>query len=420
MRLKLLTLSLLIALAVHAGEPAWDDLPEVKPASKDWPWWRGPTRNDIAASAKDPPVKWSPTENIAWKAEVPGRGHGTPCIWGDKIFLPTADDKAQVQYLLCFDRKTGEKLWQTEVHKGGFMKMHPKNSHASSTPACDGERVFIPFMVQNGMWLTALDFSGKILWQKKLGAFVSMHGYGSSPVIYRSAVIVLADNVKGSYVTAVHRKTGEILWRTERPDYYLGNYSSPNVGTLAGREQLVIPGPNKVISYEPLTGKVLWSCDGPSESATCSVTYGGDLVYCNAGYPKRNLLCIRGDGSGDVTKTHIVWRKDGGNGDVPALLLSDGLLYQQVDEGRIVSFDAAKGDIVWENKLKGVFSSSPVLADGKIYISNEAGNMYVLKAGRAFEVLAENNMAEGCYATPVILGNRIFLRTFKSLWCVGK
>jgi outer membrane protein assembly factor BamB len=239
-------------------------------------------------------------------------------------------------------------------------------------------------------------------------------------VIYKSLVIVAADSVKGSFIIAVHRRTGEVLWKTNRPDYSLGTYASPTVGRVAGRDQLLIQGPYKVFSYDPATGKVLWTCDGPNESASSTVSFDNECVYASAGYPKRNLLCIRGDGSGDVTATHIVWKKEGGTAYVPCLLLADGLLYMVEDDGRTTCLDAKTGQAVWQAKLKGAFSSSPVLAGGNIYVVNEAGMMSVFKPGRAFELVTENNMSDGGYATPVICEGRIYLRTLKYLYCLGK
>jgi len=398
---------------------AWDDLAPVRPALQDWPWWRGPNSDNIAAGLQAPPVRWTATENVLWKADVPGRGYGSPCLWGNRLFLPTADDQAQVQYVLCYDCGTGQKLWQTEVHRGGFMRINPKNSHASSTPACDGERVFMPFMVQGGIWLTALDFGGKIVWQKKLGAFQSMHGFAASPVFYRSLVIVAVDSVKGSYIAALHRRTGATVWRIDRPDYRLGTYASPAVGRIGGRDQLLIQGPYKVFSYDPATGGLLWTCDGPNESTCSTVSFDERFVYASAGYPKRNLLCIRGDGRGDVTKTHIVWTKEGGAAYVPALLLAGGLLYMVEDEGKATCFEAGAGKVVWETRLRGAFSSSPVLAGGHIYITNEAGVMFVFKPGRAFELVAASDLADGGFATPVISGGRLYLRTFRCLYGLG-
>ncbi|MBI5685073.1 MAG: PQQ-binding-like beta-propeller repeat protein [Verrucomicrobia bacterium] len=411
----------LVLLAGHcAAAPALDDLPPIRVAAADWPWWRGPKLDNIAPAPQTPPTRWSATENVLWKSDVPGRGHGSPAIWGERIFLPTADETAETQFVLCFDRRSGRKLWQTELHRGGFPKKHSKNSFASPTPACDGERVFLPFVAENGFWLASLDMDGKVVWKNRLGDFHSMHGYGASPVFYKSSVIVVADHVKGSFIAALHRRTGEVVWRASRDDYRLGTYASPSVGRVAGREQLFIQGPFKVFSYDPASGKLLWTCDGPSESTCSNISFDDERVYACAGFPKRNFLCIRADGSGDVTKTHVVWRRDGNCAYVPSLLLTDGLLYMAVDEGKLVCFEAKTGKVVWEDKVRGKFSASPVLAGGHIYLASEAGVTFVFKAGRQFELAAENDLADGGFATPVVLGGRIYLRTLHHLYCIGK
>lgn len=415
--------SVAVCLLVFLGSdaaPAVEDLPPVQPAADDWPWWRGPNRNAVAAPNQEPPVRWSKTENVVWKAEVPGRGHGSPTIWGQRIFLPAADYKAQTQYLLCYDRATGSKRWQTEIHKDGFVPQHSKNSHASSTPACDGQYVFITFAIQKALWLTALDLDGKIVWQKRLGDFQSMHGYGASPNVYKSLVIVTADNLKKSFLVAVHRRTGEIAWRTERPDYRLGNYASAVVGRVAGRDQLLIPGPYKTFSYDPADGKLLWTCDGPCESATSTITPADTCIYACGGFPKKSLLAIRADGSGDVTPTHILWSKKGQTAYVPSLLLADGLLYMVDDGGKTTCFEADSGKEVWKTELDGNFSSSPMLAGGHIYVANEAGMMFVFKPGRKFELVAKNDLGDGGFATPTVCAGRIYLRTLHGLYCLGK
>ncbi len=400
--------------------PAWDDLPPIRPAADDWPWWRGERFDSIAAAAKEPPIKWSKTENVVWRSDVPGRGHGSPTLWGDRIFLATADEKEKAQYLLCYDRRDGKKLWQTEVHRGGFMRMHPKNSHASATPACDGERVFMPLIVQGGVWLDALDLDGKIVWQKRLGDFASLHGFAASPVLYKSLVIVVADAIKDSFIIAVHRKTGEVAWKIDRPSYNLGTYASPSVGHIAGRDQLLIQGPYKLFSYDPATGKELWRCDGPDESTGSNPTFDDTHVWAAAGFPKRNLMCVRADGSGDVTQTHRVWMKRDNMAYIPSMLLADGLLYMVEDEGRLYCFEAKTGETVWETKQPAKFSASPVLAAGRIYVPSEAGVTYVYKPGRKFELLAQNDLGDGGYATPVFIGDRIYLRTLHSLYCLGR
>ena len=394
-----------------------DEAPPIRFAPSDWPWWRGPNRDNIASANQDPPLRWSPTENVVWKSPVPGRGHASPTLWGDRLLLPTAD-KQEIS-VLCIDRQTGRKLWQTAIHRGGLMRMNPKNSHASATAACDGQLVFQPAIARGALWLTALDFEGKIAFQTRLGDFVTLHGFAASPVVWKSLVIVAADQLKGSFLAAVHRRTGQVVWRTDRDSYKLGTYASPVFGRVAGRDQLLIQGPYEIYSYDPASGKGLWHCKGPDESASSTVTFDDQCVYAAAGYPRRNLLCVRADGAGDVTATHIVWSRKDNAAYVPSLLLADGLLYMVEDAGKVTCFEARTGRVVWEGKLPGAFSSSPVLAGGRIYVANEAGVTYVLKPGRTFELLAQNDLADGAFATPVVSGGRIYLRTFHWLYCLG-
>ena len=399
---------------------AVDDLAPVRPAEDDWPWWFGPNLDNIGAAGQDPPVRWSETENVIWKIDVPGRGHGSPCLWADRIFLPSADDEAEVQNLFCYDRTSGRKLWRTEVHRGGFMRSHRKGSHASSTPACDGRYVFMPFMVQDAVWLTALELDGKIAWQKRLGDFKAMHGFATSPLVYKSLVILQADSVKGSFIVAVHRRSGQVVWKIERPDYKLGSYASPTVGHVAGRDQLLTHGPHKVYSYDPASGDLLWTCDGPAELTSNTMNLGSRLVFSAGGYPKKSLLVIRADGSGDVTDTHVAWSIKGKTAYVTSMLLVDDVLYMVEDGGEATCFEAATGTVLWQSKLDGQFSSSPVLAGGHVYVANEEGVVHVLGTGGKFELVAQNDLADGGFATPVICGGRIYLRTLHHLYCLGK
>lgn len=394
------------------------ELPAPQPADDDWPWWRGLSRDNKARPGQSPPLEWGPTENVVWKSEVHGRGHGSPCLWGDRIFLATADDKAQTQSVLCFDRKTGKQLWQTEVHRGGFMHNHAKGSHASVSPACDGQRVFVSFMVQQGVWATALDFQGKIVWQKKVAPFKSLHGYGPSPLVYRSLVIVPADNPGPNFLAALRRDTGEVVWRIRRMDYQ--SFASPNVGRIAGREQLLVMGPKEVSSYDPANGKRIWHAAGPTLEHAATAVFDDQTVYASAGFPDRRLYAIRADGTGDVTDTHIQWRlmKDGSF--VPTPLLHEGLLYVVNDRGLAMCLNAKTGETVWSHKLDGGFSASPVLVGDKLFVPNEAGKMFIFKTGRKFEMVAENDLKDGGFASPVVCGGRIYLRTLHALYCLGK
>jgi outer membrane protein assembly factor BamB len=396
----------------------WDDLPAVRPAADDWPWWRGPSRDNKAQADQAPPLHWSRTENVVWKSEVPGRGHGSPCLWGNRIFLATADDTAQVQYVLCLDRNSGKQLWQTVVNRGGFMHSHPKGSYASVTPACDGQRVFVNFMIQDAIEVAALDCEGHIVWQRRVAPFKSMHGYAPSPLVYKSLVIVSADNPGPNFLTALRRDTGAVVWRIRRTDYQ--SFASPIVGHIAGRDQLLIMGPHEVTSYDPQSGKQFWHCAGPTKEHAATAVFDDQTVYATAGYPDKRMLAVRGDGSGDVTATHVLWKMPKDGSFIPTPLLHEGLLYVVNDRGLALCLDARSGETIWTHKLDAEFSASPVLVGDKLFVPDEAGRMYILKTGRSFKLLATNYLGDGGFATPVICGGRIYLRTLHWLYCLGR
>jgi outer membrane protein assembly factor BamB len=411
---RLLVPALICAALAPAAEPT---LPDV--ARDDWPWWRGPTL-DNKSRDHSVPTKWSRTENVVWKAPVPGRGHSSPVLWGDRIFLTTADEAAQTQRVLAFDRKTGKALWDITVHTGGFEKKHEKNSHASATPACDGKRVYSAFVNSNALHVTATDLDGKVVWQQKAGPYESQHGYGSSPVLYKQTVIVLADSMKGSFLAALDRATGKVVWSIDRPvTGRNGSYATPIVATLAGKPQLVVQGTRVTTSYDADTGKVLWTCTGPSEVTGCTPACDDKHVFATGGFPEKEILAIRADGSGDVTKSHVAWRSKKGVTYVPSPLYHDGRLYVVNDGGVATCFDAGTGEEVWSERLEGAFTSSPVLVGDLLYVTNEQGKTHVLKAGPKFERVGVNDVGEGVLATPAVAGGRIYLRTTRTLYCIG-
>ncbi len=388
-------------------------------AAGDWPWWRGP---GLDGKSSDRAVtKWSATENVVWKAKVPGSGHSSPAVCGDRVFLTTADEAARKQLVLALDRKTGRPLWSTTAYEGGFMKKNGKNSHASATPACDGERVYSLFVNHDALHVTATDLDGKIVWQTRVGDFVSQHGYGSSPVLHGPHLILNGDSLKGCFVAGLDRRTGEVAWKTDRKTTGRnGSYATPVVATLAGKAQLILTGLGEVSSYDPATGKLLWSCAGPSEVTACTPATSESLVFATGGYPERELLAVRADGKGDVTKTHIAWKTGRGVAYVPSPLYHDGRLYVVADGGTITCFEEKTGKQVWQDRLAGGFSSSPVLIGGLLYVSSEAGRTFVLRAGPKFEVVATNDLGEGIMATPAVSGGHIFLRTNRHLYCIGE
>ena len=269
--------------------------------------------------------------------------------------------------------------------------------------------------------VTATDLDGKRLWQTRVGAFRSEHGYGSSPVLFRDLMIVNGDNLDACFVAALDRRTGKVAWRTDRPTTGKhGSYATPLVANLAGRDQLILTGMHETAAYDPATGKQLWKCDGPAEVTGNTPAVGDGMVFVSGGYPEKVILAIRADGTGDVSKTHVAWRATKGVAYVPSLLYRGGRLYVVADNGLITCFEASTGKEVWQGRLRGGFSSSPVLVGDHLFVSNEAGETFVLKTGPKFEVVGTNNLEDGAMATPAVGRGRLYLRTAHSLFCIGK
>lgn len=418
--LALLTFTASLAANLQATEPNKVN-DGITVAANDWPWWRGPSRNGEASADQQPPTTWSENQNVLWKAPIPGRGHGSVAILGERIFLQTAYEKSGAQEVLCIDRSTGQQLWSTTLFGEGGMRKNNKSTAASSTPACDGERVFVNFPNSGAMYTTALDLNGKQLWQTKICDYIEHQGYGSSPAIYQSLVLIATDTKAGGAIAALDRKTGDIIWRRERPQ--LPNYPSPIVLNIAGKDQLVMTGCDKVSSFNPLTGETLWEIDGATTECVTSTVTDGKHIFTSGGYPKNHMSAVLADGSGKVA-----WENDT-RLYVPSLLVRDGYLFGVLDAGIAMCWKSSTGEEVWKARLGGTFSSSPVLVGDKIFVTNEAGETFVFKADTAkFEQLAKNKLGDDILSTPVICGSRIYYRAAQVsgdgrqefLYCLGK
>lgn len=401
-----------------------EDLADPQPAATDWPWWRGSARNGVAVG-QAPPEDWSSSDNILWRTPLSGTGHASPCVWGQRVFIAHCDEAAQVQSLLCVDRATGTAHWNVEVDRGGFLEQHVKNSHASATPACDGRQVYVVYAAHSALWVVAIDFEGQRRWLTSAGPYKSGNGYGSSPVMYKAYVIVAGDN-KGarldrlgdtSFLTAIHRQTGEIVWRVKRQNG--DSYGTPVVGRIAGRDQLLLGGKNCVASYDPASGRELWTVQWPVERTAGTVAFDDKCVYASATYQETELVCIRADGSGDVSGTHVVWREKKGAADVPSPIVHAGRLYVVGDQGVVTCFDAATGKSLSKRRLGGNFTASPVLVAGRLFAVNEEGAVFVIREGEDCELIGESSLGEGVLATPAICGGQAFVRTSRSLVCIG-
>lgn len=410
--MRLALAAALVFLANTCGEA------QTKLSSDDWPWWRGPAFNGIAKTAPVP-QEWSETKNILWKSPIPGRGHSSPVIVGWRVFLSTADEKKNLLAVLCYDRASGKEQWRRDVLEGSPEgRVHGKNTRASSTVACDGERVYAIFHKGPEIWATALDLDGKQLWQKKVGGFVSHWGYSASPTIYRSSLIVATDHKDGGGIHALDLKSGDLLWETPRPK--APTYASPVVLKVAGKDQLLIAGGDQVCSYDAASGKEIWSVKGTSVECVSTILADGDRVFATGGYPEKETLCIRADETAKV-----LWRVKVGDF-VPSQLLHKGFIYSVLDNGVTVCLNAANGEEMWRDRLTSpAFSASPVLVGDNIYIPSETGVTHVFRANpKKLEVIAENQLGKQAFASPAVAGAQLFLRVVgegrqETLYCIG-
>ena len=387
----------------------------IKVGSDDWPWWRGP-KSDNHARVKQPPIYWNDTQGVHWKVAIPGRGHACPCIVGDRIFISSADEKKEIQFLVCYDRRSGKRLWRKDLKHGGFMTVNSKNSHASATPACDGQHVFIPLMNGGNMWVVAVNIHGHLVWQRRVGKFEHSNGFSASPVLYENLVIVCSDNDADSILVGLDRSTGRVIWKTQRPAE--SNSATPVVGHIAGRPQLLLNGSYMMSSYDPLTGQRIWYVKHQTIVAACSAAWSNKHVVASANHPEKDMLCIRANGHGNVTKTHITWRDRKANTYVPSPVVDGQRVYVVIDSGIAYCRNLETGDIVWKNRLAGTVSASPVLAGNYLYVTNEEGTTFVLRASDNFALVATNHIPETTFASLAICSDGLFLRTSHHLYCV--
>ena len=395
----------------------------------NWPQWRGPNLNGVS-NEKNLPLNWTTDENVAWKLPLPSWSGSTPVVWNDRVFLNVAD--GDNLYLWCVDRTKGAVVWK-KLLGGGNVKMRKQNM-SSPSPVTDGKSVYV--MTGTGV-LKGFDFSGTELWsrdiQKDYGDFGLNWGYASSPLLFEDALYLqVLHGMKTddpSYVLRIEKKTGKTLWRVERPTTAIhespDSYTTPALLRNGKMVELVITGGDCVTGHDLATGKELWRANGlnpdnnPSYRIVASPVVFDDIIY--APTRVKPLLALRAGGRGDITTSHLLWSTANGP-DVPTPVSDGKYLYIVNDRGIIWCLDGKTGqEIYGPQRIKtGTYSSSPVLADGKIYVTNEDGFTTVGKAGPKFDVLAENALNDYCLSSPAISNGQIFMRTAQNLYCLGK
>lgn len=395
----------------------------------NWPQWRGPNLNGVS-NEKNLPVKWTVEENVAWKVPMPGYSGSTPIIWRDRIFLNVAD--GDNLFLWCLNKSNGEVLWKKPLGSGN-VKMRKQNM-SSPSPVTDGRSVYV--MTGTGI-LKGFDFTGKELWtrdiQKEYGQFGLNWGYASSPLLFDDSLYVqVLHGMKtddASYVMRIDKKTGKTLWKVDRPTNAIrespDSYTTPALLRYGKTTEIVITGGDCVTGHDPATGKELWRANGlnphndPSFRIVASPIIFDDIIYA----PTRikPLLALKAGGRGDITSSHVLWSTANGP-DVPTPVTDGKYFYIVNDRGIMFCLDAKTGaEVYTQQRIKpGTYSGSPVLADGKIYVTNEDGLTTVVAAGPKFEVLAENPLNDYVLSSPAISDGQIFIRTSGHLYAIGK
>jgi outer membrane protein assembly factor BamB len=420
-------------------------------AAADCPQWRGP-QGTGTTDDKNLPERWSATENVAWKAALAGLGVSSPIVSGTRVFvtsqigagvrrpgnhprlaqgagaaaageraLPTSRDDRTVFVVEAFNRADGRRLWEYRVEaEGALPGVHDKHNLASPSPITDGQTVYAWFATGQ---LVALDMNGKPTWQRHLGKEISPFdinwGHGSSPTLYQDLLILLCDHGPASYLLAVDKRTGREKWKTDRGRGRM-SYTTPFIVDAASGPELIINSSERVDAYDPRTGAFLWHTGGSNQFPIPSPTFHDGVLYMSRGYRSGPYMAIRPGGRGDISASHVVWQINTGAPYISSLVYDAGLLYMANDVGAITAIDAATGQKVWQERVDGIFSASPVAADGKIYFVSETGETIVLRGGREPRVIAKNDIGERLIASPALSNGQIFLRSDGQLFCVGK
>ncbi len=393
-------------------------------SAEEWTEFRGPS-GDGHSSVTGLPTTWSETENVAWRIEVPGKAWSSPICFQKRLYLTTAvpvEEPANGQSLraLCYDAHSGELIWNKELFVTDGKrsnKIHPKNSYASPTPYCDGKRLFVHFGTHG---TAALDLEGKILWKNEELIYNHVHGSGGSLVLAEGNLVVSCDGGDVQFVVGINADTGKIAWKTPRSEPDAPKkfaFTTALVMKYAGQTMVVSPGPAAVCAYDAKTGEEIWKVKyGAGYSVIPKPVFGNGLVYVCSGYDRPSLLAIRPDGKGDVTETHTAWKIDKAVPHSASLLLIDKQLYMISDAGVATCLDAETGDQIWTQRVGGNFSSSPIFADGHIFLLDEKGDTTILKPGRSYEEVAKNSINEKTQASYAIGDGALFIRGEKSLF----
>jgi outer membrane protein assembly factor BamB len=419
-------------------------------AADSWPGFRGPTGNGHAV-CKSAPTQWAEKgdkqENIRWKTAIHGKGWSSPVVLDNQVWVTTADEvldpnppvvkggppgnpvKEVSYFAVCVDRASGKVVHDVKLRtEAKPAYCHPFNSYATPTPFVEPGRVYASFGSHGTFCVDTT--TGKALWERLDLKCDHFRGPGSSPVVYGDLLYLIFDGADLQYVIALDKKTGETKWKTDRKIKYSSDngdikkaYATPVLFTVSGKEMLVCPSAECTMAYDPKTGEELWRFTHGGMNGSARAVMDGAVLYLNSGHTAK-LFALKADGlSGAVPKSAVAWEsgKDVKNVSVrPSLLVANGLLFMVSDSGFATCVDAKTGKLLWNERLDGEFSASPVLAGGNVYFCNQSGKTFVVKADREYSLASENRLADGFMASPAIAGDELFLRTRTNLYAIGK
>lgn len=385
----------------------------------NWDRWRGENGGGVVAEGQAP-TRWSAVDNVRWSTPISGRGHSSPIVHGDRVFVTSAtpldlQGRAR-QYLLILDRDTGDVLHRVLIAREIPGPKQEKNSYATPTPVTDGKHVYAMF----GKWgVVCSDYDGKIVWTSYPGDFECIHGEASSPVIYKDLLLLSRDQDGQSYLVALDRATGKIRWKRYR--HTERSFTTPIVIQVNGRDQMVVSGGKHVAGYDPLTGDWIWQASNVVYKwVVPSVVSGDGLVYVSAGVSGKSVLAIDPTGEGDITQSNVVWTNSRGGPKITSPIYHEGILYLLGDRGIMTTMEAKTGKTIWQERLdRNVsFASSPIIVGEHVYSVSDNGTTYVTKVGRTFEIVAKNHLDETTYASPAFSDGQLFIRTERQLYCI--
>jgi outer membrane protein assembly factor BamB len=399
-------------------------------ASGQWPQFRGPHGNGHS-DARDLPLNWSETKNVVWKTPIHGRGWSSPVIYDNQIWLTTATQDGRKLYALCLDRETGRVIRDLKLFDVAQPQYaHPFNTYASPTPVIEKGRVYITFGSAGTACIDTNNF--RTIWERRDIECNHFRGAGSSPIIFRELLIMHFDGSDHQFALALNKKTGKTVWLTKRSIDFQDldangkpaaegdmrkAFSTPHVALIDGRWELISLGAKAAYSYNPFNGQELWRVEERAQhSASTRPVLGHGMIFFPTGFSAGQLFAIRTGGKGLITDTHVAWKVKRGVSNKPSILLIDDLIYMISDAGIASCLEAKTGELVWQKRIGGEYSASPVYADDKIWFFSEEGKTSVIRPGRTFELLAENILDDGFLASPAISGKAFFLRTRTRLY----